>query len=130
MSAQQSLKQFFASKIFEVPKYQRSYAWERQNVSELFTDIKEALDTKSNHYVGTVVLAKTERDEIFNIVDGQQRLTTIVLFISVIIQKLRDQEDQDFYRRYYIKERATFKLTPLERDKEFYFSLLEGNASL
>lgn len=130
MSAQQSLKQFFASKIFEVPKYQRSYAWERQNVNELFTDIKEALDTKSNHYVGTVVLAKTDRDEVFNIVDGQQRLTTIVLFISVIIRQLEDQEDRDFYRRYYIKERGNFKLTPLERDKNFYFSLLEGDASL
>ena len=62
---------------------------------ELFEDIQEAIDTKANHYIGTVVLAKTNHDEIFNIVDGQQRMTTIVLFISVIIRKLEDKEDKD-----------------------------------
>jgi uncharacterized protein with ParB-like and HNH nuclease domain len=101
MSSQQSLRQFFASKVFEIPKYQRSYAWEKQNVRELFEDIQESLDTKANHYIGTVVLAKTKNEEVFDIVDGQQRVTTIVMFISVIISKLNDKADQDFYRRYY-----------------------------
>jgi len=130
MSSQQSLKQFFASKMFEIPKYQRSYAWEKQNVRDLFEDIQEALDTKANHYIGTVVLAKSDREDVFNIVDGQQRITTIVLFISVIIRRLKDKEDQNFYRRYYIKEKDIFKLTPLERDKEFCYQLFEGIPTL
>ena len=130
MSSQQSLKQFFASKVFEIPKYQRSYAWEKQNVRELFEDIQEALDTKANHYVGTVVLAKTKNEEVFNIVDGQQRVTTIVMFISAIIRKIDDKEDQDFYRRYYIKQKDQFKLTPLERDRDFFFELLNGTHTL
>lgn len=128
MSSQQSLEQFFASKFFNIPKYQRSYAWEKQNVRELFEDIKEALDTNANHYIGTVVLAKTDESAVFNIVDGQQRMTTILMFISVLIRRLEDKEDQDFYRRYYIKQKTVFKLTPLERDKAFYFQLLEGKA--
>lgn len=127
MSSQQSLKQFFASKFFEIPKYQRSYAWEKQNVRDLFDDIQEALETKANHYIGTIVLAKTPDDDIFNIVDGQQRITTIVMFISAIIRALKDQEDQDFFRRYYIKQRKNFKLTPLIRDKEFFFQILNGD---
>ncbi|MFZ6801876.1 DUF262 domain-containing protein [Undibacterium sp. Di24W] len=130
MSNQQSLKQFFSSKVFNIPKYQRSYAWEKQNVRELYEDIQEAIDTKASHYIGTVVLAKTEDDELFNIVDGQQRITTLVMFISVIIKKLQEKEDRDFYGRYYIKERNQFKLTPLERDKEFYFNLLESKDDL
>jgi uncharacterized protein with ParB-like and HNH nuclease domain len=130
MSNQQSLQQFFASKVFEIPKYQRSYAWEKQNVRELFEDIQEALDTNANHYIGTVVLAKTKNEEVFNIVDGQQRVTTIVMFISVIIGKLDDKEDQDFYRRYYIKQKDQFKLTPLERDRDFFFELLNGTPTL
>lgn len=130
MSSQQSLKQFFASKVFEIPKYQRSYAWEKQNVRELFEDIQEALDTKANHYLGTVVLAKTKNEEVFNIVDGQQRVTTIVMFISAIICKLVDKGDRDFYRRYYVKERDQFKLTPLERDRDFFFELLNGALTL
>jgi len=130
VSSQQSLKQFFASKVFKIPKYQRSYAWEKQNVRDLFEDIQEALDTKANHYIGTVVLAKTDHEEVFNIVDGQQRVTTIVMFISVLIRKLEDKEDHDFYRRYYIKQKDQFKLTPLERDKDFCFQLLDGVITL
>lgn len=130
MSSQQSLRQFFASKVFEIPKYQRSYAWEKQNVRELFEDIQESLDTKANHYIGTVVLAKTKNEEVFDIVDGQQRVTTIVMFISVIISKLNDKADQDFYRRYYIKQKDQFKLTPLERDRNFFFDLLNGSDTL
>lgn len=130
MSNQQSLKQFFATKVFEIPKYQRSYAWEKQNVRELFEDIQEALNTSANHYIGTVVLAKTKDEEIFHIVDGQQRVTTIVMFISAIISKLDDKEDQDFYRRYYIKQKGQFRLTPLERDKDFFFELLNNTLTL
>lgn len=126
MSNQQSLQQFFASKFFEIPKYQRSYAWEKQNLRDLFEDIQEALDTGSNHYLGTVVLARTDRKDIFNIVDGQQRVTTLVMFISVIIAKLKEKDDQDFYRRYYVKLKDQYKLKPLERDKDFYFQILNG----
>lgn len=125
MSNQQSLKQFFTSKIFKIPKYQRSYAWDRQNVWELFEDIQEAINTTSHHYIGTVVLAKTPDGNTFNIVDGQQRITTLILFISVIIKKLDDEDDQKFYSRCYVKEKVS-KLTPLERDKDFFFQLLNG----
>ena len=119
MSSQQSLEQFFASKYFEVPQYQRSYAWEKQNVRELFEDIREAIETKANHYIGTIVLAKTNRENTYNIVDGQQRLTTIVMFIGAIIKNLEFQEDREYYKRYYLKQRDRFKLVPLERDKDF-----------
>ncbi|MBL1266013.1 DUF262 domain-containing protein [Methylomicrobium sp. RS1] len=91
--------------------------------------MQEALDTKSNHYIGAIVLAKTSDEKNFYIVDGQQRMTTIVMFISVLIRKFKDKTDQDFYRRYYIKEKNQYKLTPLERDKDFYFELLDGTPS-
>ncbi len=127
MSSQQSLEQFFASKYFEVPQYQRSYAWEKQNVRELFEDIREAIETKANHYIGTIVLAKTNRENTYNIVDGQQRLTTIVMFIGAIIKNLEFQEDREYYKRYYLKQRDRFKLVPLERDKDFFFNVVDGD---
>lgn len=129
MSTQQTLNHFFATKFFEVPKYQRSYAWEKQNVRDLFEDIQEALATQSNHYIGAIVLAKTGVRNVFNIVDGQQRLTTVVLFIKAIISAIKDQEDRDYYTRYYIKQRDQFKLIPLERDRDFYKKILESGIS-
>lgn len=124
MSNQQSLNQFFTRKIFEVPKYQRSYAWEQQNIRELYEDIQEALETNSNHYIGTVVLAKTQYKDIYHIVDGQQRLTTVIMFINTVINRL-DVKDREYYQRFYIKDSDRFKLTPLERDKDFFYNLLD-----
>ncbi|AOY92175.1 hypothetical protein BKK79_10555 [Cupriavidus sp. USMAA2-4] len=127
MSNQKTINQLFAGKFFEIPKYQRSYAWEKQNVRELFEDIREALETTSSHYIGTVVLAKTDKADVFNIVDGQQRLTTIVMFISVIAARLGDAEESAFTRRSYVKQKDQLKLSPLERDRDFYLQILSGD---
>ena len=130
MSNQQSLNQFFTRKVLHVPKYQRSYAWDKQNVRELFEDVQEAYETNSTHYIGTVVLAKTNNKDIYNIVDGQQRITTIIMFINAIIENLSDEQDKDYYKRFYIKSKDQYKLTPLERDVSFFNNLLDSNLSI
>lgn len=127
MSIQQTLNQFFTKKIFVVPKYQRSYAWDTNNIRELYEDIQEALDTQSSHYIGTVVLARTSKKDVYHVVDGQQRLTTVTMFISSLINKLKDKTDKEYYKRLYIKNREDFKFTPLVRDSEFFHKLLSGH---
>jgi hypothetical protein len=130
MSNQQSLNQFFTGKILQVPKYQRSYAWEKENITELYEDIQEALDTNSSHYIGTIVLARTENKNKYYIVDGQQRLTSIVMFINALVDRLDDKADKDYYRRLYIRSKDSFKLTPLERDIAFFNNMLTGTLSI
>lgn len=127
MSNQKSISQFFAGRYLEIPKYQRSYAWEKENIRDLFEDIQEALQTGSRHYIGTVVLAKTEQPEIFNIVDGQQRITTLVMFISAIACTLSDPAEREFTRRFYVMHQDKLRLSPLERDRQFYYEILNGN---
>jgi len=124
---QLTIEKFFIGKILNIPEYQRSYAWEKQNVRDLIEDINESLETNSSHYIGTVVLAKTEVQDNYNIVDGQQRLTTILMIMNVLILRLKDKEDVDYYKRLYIFDRnyEKYKLTPLSRDKNYFFSLLE-----
>lgn len=130
MSNQQSLNQFFTRKVLAVPQYQRSYAWEKQNIRELYEDIQEAYETNSSHYIGTVVLARTKDKDVFNIVDGQQRITTIIMFINAIIQSLDDDRDKDYYKRFYIKSKDQYKLTPLQRDVVFFNNIIDGDLSI
>jgi uncharacterized protein with ParB-like and HNH nuclease domain len=124
---QLTIEKFFIGKILTIPEYQRSYAWEKQNVRDLIEDINESLETNSSHYIGTVVLAKTKVQDSYNIVDGQQRLTTILMIMNVLISRLKDKEDTDYYKRLYIFDRnyEKYKLTPLSRDTNYFFSLLE-----
>jgi hypothetical protein len=121
------ISDFFNGKFFEIPKYQRGYAWERQNIRDLFDDIIESIDSNSNHYIGTIVLSrdKNNADKYF-IVDGQQRITTITMIIQALVNCL-DENNKAFYHRFYIKEDNNFRLVPLNRDKNYFENLLDKN---
>lgn len=119
------IKDFFNGRFFEIPKYQRGYAWEIQNIRDLFDDIIESVESNSNHYIGTIVLSKAEDDdEKFFVVDGQQRITTTTLIISALVQGLAEK-DSAYYERFYLKEERRYRLSPLNRDKLFFTNLIE-----
>lgn len=121
----------FNDRYFEIPRYQRGYAWEKQHVRELFDDIKEAIDSNSSHYIGTVVLSKCSTDpKKYYVVDGQQRLTTITLLIAQLLQKIQDGETRIYQKIHYIKKGTQYSLKPLERDVELFQQLIEGNMSV
>lgn len=120
------IKDFFNGRFFEIPKYQRGYAWEVQNIRDLFDDIVESIESNSNHYIGTIVLSKSvDDDEKFYVVDGQQRTTTVTLIISALIKKL-SEKDAAYYERFYLKEDDRYRITPLNRDQQFFIDLIEG----
>lgn len=92
------LDDLFRKRLFRVPDYQRGYSWEDQQVEEFLEDL-ELLGPKRHHYTGTIVLHGSESearpmDQDGNtyisaqVVDGQQRLTTIVLLMDAIQREL------------------------------------------
>ncbi len=74
-----------------IPEYQRPYRWNDTNVRQLLEDIKSSFLSGKKHYlVGSVILHDNKKDNSFDIVDGQQRLTTLLLIqmkCSEITQK-------------------------------------------
>ena len=71
-----------ASILYKIPIYQRNYAWEREEIRALINDVYDSM-TKSVYYIGTLVTYK--RDEnIFEVIDGQQRLTTIYIILKAL----------------------------------------------
>ena len=124
--ATKQIKELFNGRYFEIPKYQRGYAWENKNVRELFDDIYESLETDSNHYIGTIVLSEhLKATDLYYVVDGQQRITTITMIINAIIQLL-PKKDSEYYHRFYIEE-VQHRLKMLGQDQRFFLSLLNRN---
>ena len=120
------IKNYFTGRFFEIPKYQRGFAWERRNIRELFDDINEAMETNSNHYIGTFVLSRNhENDDHFYIVDGQQRIATITLIINTLLKYFK-KSDFNYYQRFYIKENKNFRLKILGRDNNYFNNILKG----
>lgn len=72
------------TKRFRVPAYQRSYAWEDEHVDALLQDIHEAIRSKENEYFLGSIVVTGPADGKHDVVDGQQRLTTISLLVAAI----------------------------------------------
>ena len=68
-----------------VPHYQRKYEWTIEHIAELWHDITTAADSTADYFLGSVVLNKEDQqDNQFQIVDGQQRLTTLTVLLAAI----------------------------------------------
>ena len=122
-----TLEQFLAGKRFRIPSYQRDYAWTSTNVDELFEDINEALETGDAHYMGTFILSKSTTDDRYNVVDGQQRLTTLTMIIHALIAQLSDQDLQIGYSFATLGSPSTGRKLSLQGPNgRFFDDLLEG----
>lgn len=120
------ISDFFNRKFFEIPKYQRGFAWERQNVRDLFDDIQEAIESNTNHYIGTIVLSKSSEESKYFIVDGQQRITTLTMILNSIVKRI-PVDDAKYFERFYIKEGNRLRLQLLnEKDREYFSNLILG----
>jgi hypothetical protein len=105
-----NLDKLFERKIFRVPDYQRGYAWGLRQLEDFWEDLMN-LDGHRTHYTGVLTLEKINKDKItgdaweddvwiiqkgftpYYIVDGQQRLTTLVILIQAITEYMSDLDN-------------------------------------
>lgn len=83
---------------FEIPDYQRPYAWTTEQAGELFDDLVSAMrDAKSaaspsQYFMGSIVLIKNDLDPKSLVVDGQQRLTTLTILFAALREMMPDSK--------------------------------------
>lgn len=82
---------------FEIPEYQRPYAWGAGESLQLLSDLSGALerDTEEPYFLGSIVLVKAPGDPRSEVIDGQQRLTTLTILLAL----LRDLVESESLRR-------------------------------
>ena len=96
--------------FFSIPPYQRPYAWTRDQASELLTDLlaflgqtSQAVEEVNPYFLGSVVLIKCEESAKAEIVDGQQRLTTLTILLAVLRTLVQPQYAADLTKYIYEK---------------------------
>ena len=90
-------------RLFRIPHYQRAYSWRRAERQDMFKDLQKLKDRPgSSHFMATVVGLRretvpivTDEYDVIEIVDGQQRLTTLVILLKVIAQELESSLTDD-----------------------------------
>ncbi|WP_159152688.1 DUF262 domain-containing protein [Acinetobacter johnsonii] len=101
-----TLPEIFEGSYFCIPDYQRGYAWDEKQIDELLKDIDHLLlDTSAvRHYTGTLVLSRIkDQSNQYHIVDGQQRLTTLVIFFKCISLFANKVEKESITAKYLIR---------------------------
>lgn len=72
---------------YVIPRYQRAYAWEDKEIVQLIDDIND-IDSSENYYIGSLVVSKIQgKAETYEVVDGQQRLTTLFLLVQYLVSE-------------------------------------------
>lgn len=72
---------------YVIPRYQRAYAWEDKEIVQLIDDIND-INSSENYYIGSLVVSKIQgKPETYEVVDGQQRLTTLFLLLQYLVSE-------------------------------------------
>lgn len=81
-----SIEEAFRECFYIVPDYQREYVWTDKEVTQLLEDIDEQIDagTQREYFIGTVLVSPTEQKNHYELIDGQQRLTTFFLLLCAL----------------------------------------------
>ena len=118
---------------FFIPPFQRAYAWGKTEIERYFSDIKKILQYKDKpkqleHFFGTLVVKSEINgfDNIYKIIDGQQRLTTTLIFLIALRDNLTtdNNEINHINQTYLFTSNGNIKLTPVIKDYENYQALV------
>lgn len=132
MEASTTIRNMMVGNKIVVPAYQRAYSWDtpieksdRNTQTDVFLlDLEEYSRSNANnpYYFGHFLFE--EKDQKFNVIDGQQRLTTIVIFLSALFSKLKAirtlSEDEEVYYEDMVKRRSTIRFSTVEYDNRLF----------
>ena len=122
-----------ADKRFVIPVYQRNYDWKIENCKQLYDDlVKVVRNNRKNHFFGSIVSTYNPDgdNEEYQIIDGQQRLTTVSLLLLAMYNLIRqgkvlpadnrlsDRIYEDYLVDKYQPEETRIKLKPIKNDRK------------
>ncbi len=133
---QSTINDFFAltGTIFSIPVYQRNYTWEEENCEKLLQDIVSISQNKKTHFMGSITyilhLIDDEKSlrqlQEFVIIDGQQRVTTIMLLLKAIETKIQNEGIKKEINNLLNLSGQRLRLKPIKSDKEAFDLVMQN----
>ena len=130
-----SLSELFSGRLFRIPNYQRAYSWKNEHRQALLDDITTSIEEDRLHFMATVVglreggteLIAAKRYHYVSIVDGQQRITTLIILYKAISKMLDGANDDEREIKHdldktLVKSGGTLLLLQTNHDLSEYFS--------
>lgn len=123
---QKRVVEVFSNTCFSIPKYQRDYAWKKENLDDLWEDLLEAREIRSDemgHFLGTIVVAKNPKNPpVYDIIDGQQRATTLFMLRYALNSKT---DNPDYNLNHFVDDKGYFRLQVIDENEDFFEQILK-----
>ena len=140
-----TLSKIFTERLFRIPDYQRGYAWNEKQLKDFWSDIGQIEDGHS-HYTGVLTLENVPEEihqrweedswiiaakkyEPFFIVDGQQRLTTAIILVQVILERISSEEKLNYTEKSDIQRKFIFDSKDGLISRSYIFGYEKDNPS-
>ncbi|MCW0453737.1 DUF262 domain-containing protein [Xanthomonas sacchari] len=140
-----TLSKIFTERLFRIPDYQRGYAWGEKQLKDFWGDLDQ-LEEDQNHYTGVLTLESVPEDihkkwnddgwiinskkyEPLYVVDGQQRLTTSIILIQCIIEKIGDEIKVNYNSKEEIQKKFIFDSKDGGISRSYIFGYEKDNPS-
>lgn len=124
-----------SQKSYEIPVYQRAYSWEKQNWKTFLDDLLEQVQGHNNYFFGNLLLEVISKNKKYEVIDGQQRITTLIIFMRSMLNVLKNRIndpalidfDYEAKESIYFKSSGNIKLRPVEYDRACFDALIIDN---
>lgn len=129
--------------LFTIPNYQRPYSWEEEHCTQLLDDLHsfafkgEDFNDLPPYFLGSAVIIKRPNVRNAQIVDGQQRLTTLTILLSCLRYVIEEKENKDTISDFIYQKgnklkgtSATFRLKTRIRDQDFFNKVIQDEKGL
>ena len=111
---------FDTSIQFIIPVYQRAYSWQEDNWNVFLQDLMEQVNRENEYSYGNLLLETIKKDSEYDVIDGQQRLTTLVIFMRALYNVLKSknakEEDLGEIEEFFEKKKKK-RLRPVDNDR-------------
>lgn len=111
-SLDRNVQQVLSTGYYRIPRFQRPYSWTAENLEEFWTDT--IVDSEADYFIGAVIVFETGSNR-FDVVDGQQRLTTLTIMLAA----LRDTYDRESMGKLAQGLHAFIERPNVENDNEY-----------
>jgi len=129
--------------LFTIPNYQRPYSWEEEHCLQLLDDIHsfafrdDDFNDLPPYFLGSAVIIKRPTERNAQIVDGQQRLSTLTILLSCLRYVIEEKENKDTISEFIFQKEnklkgtsATYRLKSRKRDQDFFNKLIQDEKGL
>ncbi|WP_375577722.1 DUF262 domain-containing protein [Marivirga tractuosa] len=140
-----NIKSIFNDKIFRIPDYQRGYSWDNTHLNDFWQDLMN-LQRNRIHYTGMISVEEVQKkeysewkedkwiiegknDKPYFIVDGQQRITTIIILIWTILDQIEEDQELSFESKDQIRSKYIYTENPKGDQRSYVFGYHKDNPS-